>query len=126
MEKLYTIHLLDWLGEKEPDITENESGQKITASYKIYSRFLQHYRHDSDFFSKFEIAYDVPNEPHPVPFFVSEYKLSWKVGRILCAPKLVVTPVLTEKGVLRRAYEKGETQNNMPKPHITPFGYIYY
>ena len=32
MEKLYTIHLTDWLGETEPEITENESGLKISAS----------------------------------------------------------------------------------------------
>ncbi|MCQ2397434.1 MAG: hypothetical protein MJ106_07050 [Lentisphaeria bacterium] len=131
MEKLYTIHLTDWLGEKDTYVTENSSGANIMKVKDVFLRYYKRFKNDPELLSKFNISYDVPNEPNPVPFFVSRYNLTWgKKGFLAVVPSILVNPVLTEQGVLRRAWEQGEqlekARKNMPEYRNTPFGPMYY
>ena len=135
MEKLYTIHLCDWLG-KTIYITENLTGLGTYASGESYSRYTRAYRETKNLLEMYDIVYEVKDEPFPAPYFVSHYALSWGKKRFLYpVPDIVVTPVLTEQGVLRKAFEQGERLDEWRKMeekrknrrHIDmPFGRVYY
>lgn len=127
----YTLHLCDWLGEKNY-IAETETGLKADGSnVKAFMRFLHCYRIDKKrLLEEMEIVLDVKNEPSPIPCFVTNYEVKWGASPHFWDDIYVeVIPHLTEKGCLRQALEKGERLAEGRKEifhPMTPFGRISF